>query len=210
MSLLIEITFFIVLLLIIIINIILYLFGKVMKKDENESKLSGFEIAQIISSKYAPAEPHIIKKSGSMLDHYNMERNVIKLSPGVFDGTNIYAGVIAANIALETTEKRQKQSKGHRFSSFLVIASYIMIILGACLNNVRIILFGLILFILAFIIECLLIEILIRSVDDPYDLSTIIKKEKLIKPYEDNKDYLIIFLLINIATLPYSFIRYFR
>lgn len=210
MTLVIEIIFFLILLFIAIMHVVVFAFYKDLKDTENETKLSGFEIARHISSKYTENEPHIIKKSGKFLDHYNVERNVIKLSPEVFDGTNLYAGVIAANTALDTNPKRHKLIKGHRFSSFLILASYLMIILGSCLNNEKVIMFGLILFILAFIVEFLIIEFLSKTVEKLEDLSLIVKEDKLIEPYDENKEYLTIFLVINIATLPYNFIRYFR
>lgn len=179
-----------------------------LKIAENNSKLSGFEIAQKVVEKLNSKEPHIIKKKGLLLDHYNSERNVIKLSPEVFDGTDIYAGIIAINTALLTSN--EKIAKGHKFTSFLVLLSYIVIILGGFINNPNIIHFGLILFIMAFIFELLLFDKLAKNKKEIDTQYKNVNAEKLLKPYKENKDYLILLNLISIATLPYNFINYFR
>ena len=90
MGLIIEIIFYIVLILILIVHIFMRKSYHELVNEDNNSKLSGFEIAQKVVEKLNVKEPHIIKKKGLLLDHYNYERNVIKLSPEVFDGTDIY------------------------------------------------------------------------------------------------------------------------
>lgn len=52
MGLFIEIVFLIILVIIVLINLALLKLRKDLKKLENESKLSGMEIARIISSKF--------------------------------------------------------------------------------------------------------------------------------------------------------------
>ena len=172
--------------------------------------LSGFEVARIISSKLALEEPHIIKKNGNFLDHYNYERNVIKLSPEVFDGTDIYAAIIALNIALETAPERKNVAIGHKFNSFIIISSYLILIIGAFLNKANIIHFGLILFIIALIIEILLLNLFGHNEEEVNKIYDAIKKENIIRPFDENKDNMLLLMLINIARLPYSFINYFR
>lgn len=206
----IDILFIIVVALIILINMLFRSVVKTTKNIKNEANLSGFEIARKISSKFCDEEPHIIKKSGKYLDHYNKDRNVIKLSPEVFDGEDIYAGVTAFNVALETDPERKKVAVGHKLNSFLVIASYLFIILGAFANNILVIRLGLVLFILTCIIEFVLISSLFKSDEELNKLYEFIKKEKLIKPVESYKDYNLLLILSKLATLPYNFINYFR
>ena len=206
----IDILFIIVVVLIILINMLFRSVVKTTKNIKNEANLSGFEIARKISSKFCDEEPHIIKKSGKYLDHYNKDRNVIKLSPEVFDGEDIYAGVTAFNVALETDPERKKVAVGHKLNSFLVIASYLFIILGAFANNILVIRLGLVLFILTCIIEFVLISSLFKSDEELNKLYEFIKKEKLIKPVESYKDYNLLLILSKLATLPYNFINYFR
>ena len=205
MGLFIEIVFLIILVIIVLINLALLKLRKDLKKLENESKLSGMEIARIISSELCESEPHIIKKKGLFLDHFNSNRNVIKLSPEVFDGTDMYSSSVAINVALET--KNEKISRGNYFATFIVLISYILIILGAFLNNSNIINFGLIVFILA--------SILVFCINTTYnkkdEIFNIVKKVKVLKPFDEEiENYLILTSLIVIARLPYGFINYFR
>ena len=210
MGIIIDIIFIIVVGLIILINLLFRSVVKTTKNIKNEANLSGFEIARKVSTKFCQEEPHIIKKSGKYLDYYNKDRNVIKLSPDVFDGEDIYAGVTAFNVALETDPERKNVAVGHKINSFLVIASYLFIILGAFANNILVIRLGLVLFILTCIIEFVLISSLFKSDEELNKLYEFIKKEKLIKPVESYKDYNLLLILSKLATLPYSFINYFR
>ena len=210
MGIIIDIIFIIIVGLIILINLLFRSVVKTTKNIKNEANLSGFEIARKVSTKFCQEEPHIIKKSGKYLDHYNKDRNVIKLSPDVFDGETIYAGVTAFNVALETDPERKNVAVGHKLNSFLVIASYLFIILGAFANNILVIRLGLVLFILTCIIEFVLISSLFKSEEELNKLYEFIKKEKLIKPVESYKDYNLLLILSKLATLPYNFINYFR
>lgn len=210
MGIIIDIIFIIIVGLIILINLLFRSIVRTTKNMKNEANLSGFEIARKVSSKFCQEEPHIIKKSGKYLDHYNKDRNVIKLSPDVFDGEDIYAGVTAFNVALETDPERKNVAVGHKLNSFLVIASYLFIILGAFANNILVIRLGLVLFILTCIIEFVLISSLFKSEEELNKLYEFIKKEKLIKPVESYKDYNLLLILSKLATLPYNFINYFR
>jgi len=205
MGLIIEIVFLIVLGIIVLINLGLLKLRKELKQIENKSKLSGMEIARIISSKYCEEEPHIIKKKGLFLDHYNSNRNTIKLSPEVFDGTDMYSSMVAINIALETHE--EKIAKGNYFATFIVLVSYVLIILGAFLNNANIINFGLIVFVLAFILSFCINT----TYNKKEEIFKMLKEEKIIKSLDEEiEDNLVLTSLIVLARLPYGFINYFR
>lgn len=206
----IEIIFILVIGLIVLINMLFRMVVKANKELNNGAKLSGFEIARKLSSKFCEEEPHIIKKNGRYLDHYNKERNVIKLSPEVFDGEDMYAAAMAVNTALETDPERKTVPFGRKINSFLVIASYIVIILGAFTSNTLVIHLGMVLFILTFIIEFCLIAKLLGDDENLNKLYELIQKEGLIKPIEEYKDNSILLALSKLATLPYSFINYFR
>lgn len=205
MGLIIEIAFLITLGIIILVNLGLLKLRKELRKVENESKLSGMEIARIISSEFCDSDPHIIKKKGLFLDHYNSNRNVIKLSPEVFDGTDMYSSLVAINVALEI--KNEKISRGNYFATFIVLVSYVLIILGAFLNNSNIINFGLIVFVLAFV----LVFCINTTYNKKDEIFKMLKKEKVLKPFDEEiEDNLILTSLIVIARLPYGFINYFR
>ena len=206
----IDILFIIVLILLVLINILIRTVAETTKELKNKANLSGFEIARKLTSVYCEEEPHIIKKNGKYLDHYNKERNVIKLSPDVFDGENAYAGIIAINTALEADPNRKNISMLRKINSFLVIISYIFIILGSITHNIFTIRLGTLIFIVAFIIEFILLASLFKSKEELDKLYEQIEKEHLIKPIENYKKYCLLISLTKIATMPYSFINYFR
>ena len=206
----IDILFVIVLILLVLINIFIRIVAQTTKELKNKANLSGFEIARKLSSTFCEEEPHIIKKNGKYLDHYNKERNVIKLSPDVFDGEDVYAGVVAINTALETDPNRKNISLTRKMNAFLVLISYVFIILGSITHNILIIRIGTLIFILAFIIEFILLASLFKSKEELDKLYEQIEKERLIKPIENYKKYCLLISLTKIATMPYSFINYFR
>ncbi len=206
----IDILFVIAIIIILIFNFLVRNLMKDLKAIPNETKLSGFEIAKIVSSKLTKEEPHIIKKPGKLLDHYNYERNVIKLSDEVFDGEDLYAGIVAINIALETNSNEKRIPKTHKFTSLMVPISYLIIILGLVLYNPLFLRFGFIIFILAIIIEFLNINSLAKNEDKVMQLHKFIESCNVIKPFEENKENLILMLTLPLARLPYSFIIYFR
>ena len=200
MGLIIEIIYIIVLILIILTNIFMLKFRKELKSIPNETNLSGIEVARKLSSKLTDEEPHIIKKKGLFLDYYDSTRNVIKLTPEVFDGTDMYACALAANIALLTNKAKRNQMRNYNINNFLVI-----------MNNYNIIYFGMIIFIISFIFQILLLEISAKNEEEINDIYKLIKKEKVLKPFgEDEESYITIMCMLTIARLPYSFINYFR
>lgn len=210
MGLIIEIILIIVIVLIVLINLALLSLSKKLKAIPNETELSGFEIAKKISTKIAEDEPHIIKKNGKFLDYYDINRNVIKLSPEVFDGTDMYATIMAINIALETDKYKLNRVKGNNLNAFLVIASYILIVIGAFINNYHVIDFGFLLFIIAFILQFMLSSLYGKTKDEIDNTEKVIKKEKVIKPYKTYKENSGLLTLVSIARLPYNFINNFK
>lgn len=207
MGQIIEIMFISILLFILWLNVVLMMKVKKLKNIPNESKLSGFEIAKQLSSKLATEEPHIIKKKGKNLDYYDSNRNVIKLSPEVFDGENIYAGIIATNIALESDKKKTNILKINNLNTFIVVSSYLFIILGACLNNYQVIHFGFSLFIISFIIQFF---ILYKTIKINKNICEQIEKEKVLKSLNEYKKNIYLLWIICFAKLPYFFINNFR
>lgn len=204
MELIIEIIFLCLIVAILICNIILRNNYKSMSNLENETKMSGFEIAKIVSTEYCHNEVHIIKKQGKFIDHYNEMRNVIKLTPEVFDGIDIYAAAIAVYIALESASSKKTFLKIQNFCTFLIPISYILIALGACLNNISMIHIGLVLFVGAYIMD---VYILTNNKINNKELQEFISKENLIKPFDNNYK---LYILVKLSTLPYSFINYFK
>lgn len=211
MGLIIEIIFIIVLIILGVLNFSIRISYKNMKEIKNDSNLSGFEIARILSSELTSDEPHIIKKNGKFLDYYDANRNVIKLSPEVFDGTDMYAAVISLGLAALVSKERRTKVNRHNVNSFLVVLSYVMIVIGALLNNYNVIYFGMSLFIIAFIFQILLLNTWGKSVEEMEDVYNLVQEKELIKPYsEEDKINIAIVGIFFLARLPYGFINNFR
>ena len=211
MNFLIELVFLIVLFIILVANFGVYKLYKKYKNIPNESLKSGFEIAQIISQKYCHTEPHIIKRKGKFLDHYKENRNVIKLSPEVFDGTDLYSAFVSAHLALETENKEQKTKAFNNYASFCVLFSYVMLMIGSFLKNTGIIHFGLVLFIFSFLLIIIASELYGRKEENLSEIYKFIEENELIKPSDDDiKNIFIILAIMPLAKLPYGFINYFK
>lgn len=207
MELIIQIVFVLVILLIVLFNIALRIVEKEMSEEKND--LTGFEVARIVADNYGNEEVHIIKKNGKFLDHFNSERNVIKLSPEAFDGNNLYAAYLALSVAITTSQDKKSMRESHRIASFLVLLSYIMIIIGSFISNFKIVNLGFLLFILSFIIEMICVSLFNYEKEELDNIKKIVKDEKLLSE-EFKEENLVLLNAIYIATLPYSFIKYFR
>ena len=66
-------------------------------KVKTSNNLTGFEVARKILDKHNLKDVHIVKTNGTMSDHYDSSRKVVRLSSDVFDGTTIAANAIAAH-----------------------------------------------------------------------------------------------------------------
>ena len=67
------------------------------KALESEKKLSGFEVARKILDENGLEKIHVVETKGTLSDHYDPKRKVIRLSHDVFHGTSISAASIAAH-----------------------------------------------------------------------------------------------------------------
>ena len=122
----------------------------------------------------------------------------------------MYAATIALNIALETKSENKNTIYARKINAFLVIASYVMIIIGSIANHMLLIRLGMILFVIAYVIEFALLAKILGTEEEVEELHNYIKKEKLIKPFEDYEEEALILSLARLATFPYNFIVYFR
>ena len=85
-----------------------------------------------------------------------------------------------------------------------------MIIIGSIANHMLLIRLGMILFVIAYVIEFALLAKILGTEEEVEELHNYIKKEKLIKPFEDYEEEALILSLARLATFPYNFIVYFR
>ena len=211
MGTIIEITFVTILIIIIIANLIASNYQKEYRQMHNEVNLSGFEIAKLITNKFCDEEPHIIKKkTWRFLDYYNFNRHVIKLNPEVFDETNMLATFIAITTSTELIDDNKKIDIIHKLGSFLLLGFYLLIIIGALLNNYSLINLSLIIFIISFLIEISYIIKFINNNMTSVQLTDLLNKEKILEPKEMLNNFKNFCFIIKIASFPYNFINYFN
>ena len=67
------------------------------KKKKNTEKISGFEVARKILDANGLEEIDIVSTSGTLTDHYDPSRKVVRLSQDNFDGESIAAMAVAAH-----------------------------------------------------------------------------------------------------------------
>lgn len=70
---------------------------KKYKGINNHSKLSGFEVARKILDANGLSDMDIVSTYGTLSDHYDPSRKVVRLSQEVFDGETVAAMAIAAH-----------------------------------------------------------------------------------------------------------------
>lgn len=67
------------------------------KSIQSSKKISGFEVARAILDKNGLDKIHIVETPGNLSDHYDSNRQVIRLSKEVFNGDSIAAISVAAH-----------------------------------------------------------------------------------------------------------------
>lgn len=210
MSTIIEITFVTFVLIIILANLVLLNYQKKYEQITNETNLSGFEIVRLITHNFTHKEPHIIKKRNwPNLDYYDNERNVVKLSPNVFDDQNLYASLMAYNVSLETISSNIKINFIKKLVNFLILIFYFLLVIGALANNYAILNLSFILFIITFLINLIYISLFLNNIKTNNELTEFLNKESLIKPEDNLANYSSLFILVTMAKLPYNFLTYF-
>lgn len=206
MGLIIEITFLSIAVIIIIANVYIREIFKKLSNIENAKEITGFEITKELTTAFCEKEPHIIKKNGRFLDYYNIDRNVVKLSPNTFDDISLYANIMGYLTALEAI--KTTIAKNNKLNAFIVLISYLIIIIGAIVNNFQIIHIGLAIFILAFIYKLFILN-QINKLSKDKNLYNLLKRKKLMNP-DAIEINMFSMLTIYIARLPYDFLNYFR
>lgn len=71
-------------------------YGK-YKREKNKQNLSGQEVARKILDKNGLNNIHVVEIQGSLTDHYDPTRKVVRLSSEIFNGTTIAAMAVAAH-----------------------------------------------------------------------------------------------------------------
>ena len=110
-------------------------YSKYMDYD-NENKISGFEVARKILDANGLNNIDVVSTSGTLSDHYDPKRKVVRLSSDVFNGESISALAVAAHECGHAIQDKEAYAL-MRFRSLLVPAvnittslSYYVILIG--------------------------------------------------------------------------------
>ncbi len=125
-------------------------YGK-YKKIDNRGKLSGGEAARKILDKNGLEKVYVVETRGTLTDHYDPGRKVIRLSSDVFHGETIASVAIAAHECGHAIQDKDNYTF-MRIRAFLVpivnfstYAGYIAIVLGCIMSMLNLIWVGIIL-----------------------------------------------------------------
>ena len=118
---------------------------KKYKKRRIAREISGFEVARKILDKNGLKDIHIVEVNGTMSDHYDPSRKVVRLSTDVFHGTTIASSAIAAHEcghAIQDKEKYVFMKIRHFIFPVVNItsyAAYVFLILSFILSSLNLI-----------------------------------------------------------------------
>lgn len=117
-------------------------------KEDSFCGLTGFEVARKILDSHALKNIHIVETPGTLSDHYDPTRKVLRLSHNVFHGTSISSMSIAAHECGHAIQDKEGYSF-MRIRSFIFpivnIAtqlSYIIILIGILTAMFKLIMLG--------------------------------------------------------------------
>lgn len=115
---------------------------------ENSKNISGFEVARKILDKNNLEDIHIVEVRGSLSDHYDPNRKVVRLSKEVFHGTSIASASIAAHECGHAIQDKE----GYSFMKFRSLIfplvrisnyfSYIVLLIGLLTEAMNLFLLG--------------------------------------------------------------------
>lgn len=110
------------------------------KKQGNERKLTGFDVAKEILTRNGLDDIYIVEITGELTDCYDPKRKTVKLSSDIFHGESISALAVAAHECGHAIQDKEKYSwMSFRKTIFPVVSiatsiSYIVLIIGLILG----------------------------------------------------------------------------
>lgn len=123
---------------------------KTSLKKEASKEQTGFDVARQILDKHGLQDVLILETNGTLTDHYDPSRKVVKLSKNIYRGTNIAANAVAAHEVGHAIQDKE----GYTFLKirsliFPIVSitsrlSYIIILLGFFFEATNLIWLGII------------------------------------------------------------------
>lgn len=121
------------------------------KRYENRKKISGSEVARAILDKHGLSNIYVVETRGTLTDHYDPTRKVIRLSSTNFHEDSIAAASVAAHECGHAIQDKENY-KFLRIRSFMVpivnfstYAGYFAIVIGFALSMLNLVWLGIIL-----------------------------------------------------------------
>ena len=121
------------------------------KEKKISKNLTGAEVARQILDKNNLQNIKVIKTSGTLTDHYDPTKKVIKLSTDIYEGATIAAASVAAHECGHAIQDKEKYSPLKMRSALVPIVNfstkigYLVIMIGLIFNALNLAMIGLIL-----------------------------------------------------------------
>ncbi len=143
---------FIILILMLIIPAIAQMlvtssYGK-YKGIENDEDLSGFEVARKILDKKGLKDVYVVQTKGTLSDHYDPKRKVVRLSSDIYHGKSIASTAVAAHECGHAIQDKEGYAYMRIRSvifpavNFATSFSYFVILLGLLMESLEMIWLG--------------------------------------------------------------------
>lgn len=119
-------------------------------KKETSKGLTGFDVARLILDKHGLQDVLILETNGTLTDHYDPSRKVVKLSKNIYRGTSIASNAVAAHeVGHAIQDKEGYTFLRIRSAIFPIVSitsrfSYLIIILGFMFEAINLIWLGII------------------------------------------------------------------
>lgn len=121
------------------------------KNEENTKKMTGFDVARKILDKNGLESVYIVETNGTLTDHYDSRRKVIRLSNEIFHGTSVASLAIAAHECGHAIQEKAKYTF-YEIRTFLFPVvrfatgfSYLIIFLGLLMESLDMVWLGILL-----------------------------------------------------------------
>lgn len=121
------------------------------KNTQNETNITGFEVARKILDKNDLQDIYIVEVSGNLTDHYDPKRKVVRLSKDIFHGSSVAALSAAAHECGHAIQDKMGYSYMRIRSLIFPVVhfatglSYFVIFLGLLMESLNVIWLGILL-----------------------------------------------------------------
>ena len=125
-------------------------FGK-YKQIDNSKKITGFEVARKILDSNGLKDIYVVETRGTLTDHYDPKRKVVRLSTDIYKGSSVAAIAVAAHECGHALQDKdgyvymRVRSIIFPVVNFATSISYFIIFLGLFLESINLIWLGILL-----------------------------------------------------------------